>query len=149
MHSPPAFQVSIVHFGVWRALCAGMAAAAVLTAVMWAATMAGHSAWVWLWPLAVSAGCAMLLRRPMPFRLRWDTQDWFVEPGEGRALAGPGALQVALDLGGWMLLRFAPVAGGPARWLPVQCRGHEPAWHGLRSTVYCARSPVDRAVADL
>lgn len=149
MHSPPAFRVSIVHFGVWRALCAGLSAAAVLTAVLWAAAMVDHTAWVWLWPLAVSAGCALLLRRPVPFHLRWDTQDWFVEPGTGRVRAQPGVLQVALDLGGWMLLRFAPTGGGRDRWLPVQRRGHEPAWHGLRSTVYCARPPVDRAVADL
>ena len=149
MHSPPALRVSVVHFGVWRAMCAGFGAAALITSLLWAASI-DMAAWVWAWPVAVAAGCAALMRPPAPFILRWDTQAWHLQPASGlSATSVSGALQVTLDLGGWMLLRLAPAGGGGARWLPVQRLGHESAWHGLRSTVYCARSPGDRAVADL
>jgi hypothetical protein len=81
--------------------------------------------------------------RLQPVSLRWDTQRWHVgvassaghEPASGR-------LTVAVDAGAWMLLRFVPdrrTVWRSGLWLPVQRRGHEPAWHALRSTVYCAR----------
>jgi hypothetical protein len=50
-----------------------------------------------------------------------------------------GRVGVAVDLGAWLLLRFKAEDTLRGRWLPVQRRGHELAWHGLRATVYCAR----------
>jgi hypothetical protein len=47
---------------------------------------------------------------------------------------------VAIDLGGWMLLRFVPGAGGGrARWIALQRHGLEPQWHALRCAVYAPR----------
>ena len=46
-----------------------------------------------------------------------------------------GTLEVAMDLGGLLLLRLV----GQRRtrvWLPVQRRGLESQWHGLRCAVY-------------
>ena len=86
-----------------------------------------------------------------------------------------GALSVALDLGDWMLLRFCaheethgrpkvphpprgaddvcrrpggalkPCRGSRVTWLPVQRRGMEPHWHGLRCAVYSPRPALDAA----
>jgi len=83
------------------------------------------------------------LMRCQPLSIRWDTQRWNLGPewsaGEE---PWPGRLDVALDLGAWMLLRFQPdVATGQrrAQWVPVQRRGMESAWHALRCAVYSAR----------
>jgi hypothetical protein len=53
-----------------------------------------------------------------------------------------GELQVAIDLGAWMLLHFVPDVGHRAcsvSWLPVQRRGLESQWHALRCAVYSPR----------
>jgi hypothetical protein len=85
--------------------------------------------------LMLMAGASRALRMP-PVDLRWDTQRWHIG-------IAPGNLTIALDLGGWMLLRFdpdSPLPGGSrTTWLPVQRPGLEPHWHALRCAVYCAR----------
>ena len=98
---------------------------------------------------ALVAGAAPLLRCPAR-SLRWDTAQWHLGPA-GTAGDEPhtGRLVVAIDLGGWMLLRFEHDLTRRWRritWLPVQRRGLESQWHALRCAVYCAR-PVEGHVA--
>ena len=60
-----------------------------------------------------------------------------------------GELAVAIDLGAWMLVRFAPesAAGGPSRrwrpaWIALQRRGLEAHWPTLRCALYSARAAL-------
>ncbi len=81
--------------------------------------------------------------------LRWDTQCWHLSPGDGPPQAG--RLNVHVDLGVWMLLRFVPGESQTWRrrgiWLPIQRRGHASSWHVLRATVYCAKPESMPSVA--
>jgi hypothetical protein len=150
MHASPSFQMDVRHFGQWRGLCVLLA---VLAFVAWAAWAVRAAA---MWPGAVAAGGVTLLiaslalwrwmRQWQPSSLRWDTQQWFLGPVHTRGQEpAAGRIEVCLDLGDWLLLRFEPEGvrrwGLPrgSAWLPLQRRGHELPWHALRSTVYCAR----------
>ena len=159
MRAPPAFQVKVCRHGLWRAGVASLIAITSAVVVAWLA--AGDE----VAPLALRLtaglfGVAALLAgttllRQTALSLRWDGRDWHLGPA---ASAGdepwPGRLAVAIDTGGWLLLKFEH-AGGPARrrttWLPVQRRGLESQWHALRCAVYCARpapgSDTDSTVA--
>ncbi len=87
---------------------------------------------------------------PRPFVLRRDADQWqLVQGSKGPAMAGE--VQIALDFGAWLLLRFVPdTAGGRSRWLAVQRRGLEPHWHALRCAVYAPhrKQPAAGASAD-
>ena len=111
-------------------------------------------AWIWMQPspmptsaiaiALLSVVTALWLVRLMcqtpPLTLHWDSQRWqLARDGGGERV---GELAVALDLGGWMLLRFTPDATyrSPATvWIPLQRPGLEPQWHALRATLYSAR----------
>lgn len=140
---PPEFHLH--RFGLWRGgialLC--MLAGAAVTAGWWpqrddplvgamAAVAAGIVGWA-----------AWSARRPVSVRLRWDSQDWFVGLDGEREPAGPCRLDVAIDLGIWMLLRTMATDGAGRRvWIPAQRAGHEGQWHALRRAVYFPRPTV-------
>ena len=142
-------------FGAWRFVVAFIVCVAGVALGTWAVRAAATHPLAFIGSLLVFGLCATLLARQV-FRLqavslRWYTQRWHLGPA-GMAGHEPvsGQVAIALDLGGWMLLRFLPEAGLPRRrgvWLPVQRRGHEAAWPALRSTVYCARPVPLPAVA--
>ena len=144
MRAAPAFQLTIDRFGAWRTALA----------VPWLAAACALGAWLLAgeWTLPRTAACVMgllplaaypWLARVPPMSLRWDTETWRLGPVVLRGEEPwPGRLAVAIDLGPWMLLKFAHhVTDRRARitWLPVQRRGLEPQWHALRCAVYCAR----------
>lgn len=105
--------------------------------------------------LVAVLGCSLV--RLAPFSLRWDGQAWHLGPPASRGNEpAVGELQVAIDLGGWLLLRWRPLpdrsARASPRWLPVQRRGLEPHWHALRCAVYSPRpalGPATGAAPDL
>jgi hypothetical protein len=70
--------------------------------------------------------------------LRWDGQDWLLASPDGRPdLRGDAALM--LDLGPWMLVRFAPAAAGrarAARWLALTITQDAARWAGLRGALW-------------
>lgn len=107
--------------GAWRAALAvlrGLAVAALL-------------AWVgpWLAPLALAVAAWSWRRVSLAVpRLSWDGAAWRLDGAAGRA-------EPALDLGGWMLIRFAPEAGAIA-WLPVSPAADPAAWGALRAALY-------------
>jgi hypothetical protein len=147
MRAAPAFQVSLRHFGVWRACIGGLAAMGLASMAAWAAARDPSFGWPvsamlvagGFWFLAVVIS---LLRTP-PVSLRWDGSVWYLgEPETGAVDMTAGDLRVIIDLGPWMLLRFAttlPNGRTLATWLPVQRRGLEAKWHGLRCSVYSPR----------
>jgi hypothetical protein len=147
MRASPPFQVSVTRFGVWRLAVVGLIVLAAAVLVAWLASRDEFTALGWQLA-AGAAGTGLLasslaLVRIAPLSLRWDSQSWHLGPA---ASAGDepwrGSLAVALDLGGWMLLRFEhDDAARPRRfsWLPIQRSGLEDHWHALRCAVYCAR----------
>jgi len=114
----------------WRMLHALLAAAAAASLVAWGllhggaqeASAGAASAVAAL--LAAAAG--WFAARPESAELRWDGQAWWLDGAAGR-------VDVMMDLGPWMLLRFRPAAG-VSRWLPVPGAG--PTRHGLRAALY-------------
>lgn len=152
MHAPAAFQLSVSHYGVWRGALGLMALLVLATAAVWAGAgaLAGPG---WVGLLGLTALLPLWrLGRCGAVSLRWDTQCWHLGPLATRGQEPwSGRMQVALDLGDWMLLRLQPAGPTPFRrsghWLPVQRRGHEQVWHTLRCTLYCAHSDAGRAAA--
>ena len=97
------------------------------------------------WTAAAAAFGAWQARRALPAdgkTLVWDGASWALttHASRGGAPAGITAaevrvpiaqVQIALDLGAWLLLRLQAETGG-SRWQVVRAACVGPAWHGLR-----------------
>ena len=152
MRSAPPFDISVKHYGVWRAglLLLGATACASLAAWWWAQPVPAPG---WAGAVAAVGGlmslvCVAAAWSIPPLSLRWDRQSW--QLSRRGAPEQAGSVQVGLDLGSWMLLRFRPDAASGAHvptWLPVQRRGLEAQWHALRCAVYSPRPAVGVAAA--
>jgi hypothetical protein len=99
--------------------------------------------------LAVAALAARHLRQPQR-QLIWDGAAWAVESAQGGRQAGQVTLM--LDLGRWMLVRFAPaeLAATLGRappwlqlWLPLSSRDAGASWSGLRAALYALPAQGD------
>jgi hypothetical protein len=65
--------------------------------------------------------------------LRWDGQTWLCDDVAGDA-------RLALDLDGWLLLRFVPTdAVAPSRWIAASRAAANGPWTALRSALYSRR----------
>jgi hypothetical protein len=149
MASPPPFTFSADAPASWRvAVWLVVALACAALAIWWWQRPAPAPWWV---GGAVVAGCAGAIacglatwHQPRSV-LHWDRQDWLLESGTAAPRAG--TLEVAIDLGSWMLLRFVPVPGGRSgpellavRWLAVERGRLGFEWHALRCTLYAPRT---------
>lgn len=156
MHAAPAFQVVVRDFGIWRGTVVSIAALDLLTIAAFCVEQVSNPGNVLFGVVAMAAlgitaalataWVAVTLFRVSPSLLRWDGRVWrlsFADPVRGADdLADRvGSLTVAIDLGSWLLLRFAADGPGPGliRWLPVQRFGLESHWHALRCAVFGAR----------
>lgn len=150
MRASPAVEVVVCRSEWWRLGVAAVSVAGLIVAGLWAHGESSHLGigammplWVVLMFVTAAASTCVSLR---PTLLRWDGECWRVSEGavSGSAITGgdaaTGRLEVAIDLGAWMLLRFWPDESRPlhrrSRWLPVQRRGLERQWHALRCAVY-------------
>ena len=143
MRPSPSFQVALRRFGIWRGVVAALAALGCVAMFMW---LLGRDPRVPLEAASVALGAlatvglAVSLGRVDAADLRWDGRCWHLnQPAAPQGEPVPGNLQVAMDLGPWMLLRFmaiAPASGARVVWLPVQRRGIEAQWHALRCAVH-------------
>ena len=155
MRAIAACQFTLTRFGVWRAAIAGLLVCVLASLAVW---------WLarpidWQWRFAAAAGLAALaavalaasLIQIKAVSLRWDGQRWHLGPADSAGHEPfAGDLSVALDLAGWMLLRFRAdlrVRGSAVSWLPVQRRGLEGRWHALRCAVYSPRPAPDADAA--
>ena len=155
MRAAPPLAFTVSRFGVWRAALVLLAALGVATMALW---------WVGAdrprppaLALAAAAGALMSAlplvhsRRLPACTLRWDGQRWHLTTA-GLGSESAGRLAMAIDLGGWLLMRFAADASAvpprPARATlsPLQRRGLEREWHAIRSTLHSAR-PVPGGAA--
>jgi hypothetical protein len=149
MRAAPAFQVSLRRFDVWRIAVLALFVLGATFLIHWLLARDSPRGWSLIAAasvgLAALAAAALTLWRTAPTDLRWDGACWHLKrPG---SVALSGSISVTLDLGQWMLLRFAPALGkGPIAviWLPAQRRGIETQWHALRCAVHSPR-PSKRA----
>ena len=147
MRAIAACQFEISRFDVWR-LCVVVFTGSVVVSlsVWWLSRPDASLGWTAAAVLALMVAALVLgrsLLRTPAASLRWDGQDWHLESlGAAPRPTASGALSVALDFGGWMLLRFQAHEGSQrprVEWLPVQRQGLEAQWHALRCAVYSAR----------
>jgi hypothetical protein len=146
MPAPAAVSIVLGRFGVWRfgtGLLLLLASTA-LAAWSWAGTAFDVRAFAAAAVACLAiAAAAWSTRTTGPVLLRWDGRQWFVGPGMvPGADSGATDVSVALDLGGWMLLRLRPTSAARWRatvWLPAQQLGHEAHWHAFRCAVYSPR----------
>ena len=155
-------DIEVREFSVWRAAVLVTLAAALSVQLLWLTdtaalfepldSRAGRTSWI-------AAGAAFIvlvsgggLWRVRPQVLRFDGVDWHC----GSAAIGadqpvPGRVDVCLDLGQWMLLRFVPRASSRwarSTWLPMQRAALPDQWHGLRCALYAPRAAMAAAATD-
>lgn len=144
MRASPPIEVALNRFGVWRGALFVLVCATTSVIAAWIVLSREqqHVMVVIAAAVAAMAGVAMVAATAStePVDLRWDGARWQLTPRDpGSGEPAIGHLTVAIDLGFWMLLRFvADVPEGRRRvtWLPVQRRGLEAQWHGLRCAVF-------------
>ena len=135
------FELRLSRFGVWRVAIWLVAGAAIAAVAAWAVAMldsqpeAGRTLVmaVAVGLLLATGGLAISLARVEGGLLTCSDGLWTFVPDSGQARTG--MLQVAVDLGAFLLLRLVE----PRRtivWLPVQRRGVEAQWHALRCAAY-------------
>jgi RNA polymerase sigma-70 factor, ECF subfamily len=146
MHAAPPVRMKLASEAGWRAFVVVVAAAAAANLASWLAALADATA---LPAIAISmAACA--LGAAVAWRavwqggdgiLNWDGADWSWAPDSQEPATG--TLHVTIDLGAWMLLRFAP-ANAPRRvtWLAASRRQAAGAWPRWRAALL-ARRPND------
>jgi hypothetical protein len=150
MRTSSPIQVSIRRFVRWRVATTALAVAALGSIVAWFALatipLAARVAVAGLCVTAIVHATRWLLLMPTrPTDLRWDGTRWLVaRHGAPAQEAEPVDLDVALDLGGWMLLRLRAGAPGTRRrvvWLPVERAALGADWHPLRCAVHAWHAP--------
>ena len=153
MRAAPAIQVLLRQFGAWQAAIGSLLLIAELCLGGWLIGREVQDVWHQVGVLIAALALLPLagsLARTRVLQLGWDGQGWTVQSLPLVAGVAPiaGEITVAVDLGLWMLLRFRSHTRSRwslPQWLPVQRRGVEAKWHGLRCAVY---SPRPRAASD-
>src|SRR6185437_7124135 len=127
MRGSPSCVIHVRRFRLWRPAIVVLVAASLATLGAWAAlapqaSAVGARIVVALAATAILALGASLLRTP-PVTLRWDGVGWSVFwPGVPALPPMPVELDVALDLGAFLLLRLCgrdAVGRRRVRWIPT------------------------------
>jgi hypothetical protein len=149
MRETVSFEVRLRRFDVWQLAVAVVASIAVAGVVAWAVALldsqtpsAGAGVVGLAAALAVATvAVALSLARVEGGLLACRDGAWTFVTDAGTIRTG--ALEVAIDLGAFVLIRLGDRRRS-SLWLPLQCRGLEPQWHGLRCAVY-SPPPAARA----
>jgi hypothetical protein len=140
VHAAPPVRVTFGRSAGWVVFTAVLGAAAAANVAAWVAMRSGLSVAGWLALAAAVAGglatAAWMWHRQAPGLLEWDGERW-------RWAGCDGDARVAIDLGGWMLLRFSAAAAGHA-WIAASRGQTKGAWTALRSALF-SRRPADLA----
>ncbi len=129
MRAAPPVAVTASGGRPWQATQAVLPALAVAALAAWALQWLDGPVWLSA-PMALLTGAvAWPTARPQAADLRWDGANWSVD-------GQPGRLAVALDLGGFLLLRLRPPRPGRERWLAVTAAEAGAAWPALRGALY-------------
>ena len=152
MHAAPPVRIRVVTDRLahgFALTCACMAAASVTA---WALSWTGANAEVIRLAVALAAATAaalgwLVLRRRADAAglLTWDGACWQWAPAAGAPRQG--TVQVMIDLGPWLLLRFSPgIAPVTGVWLAISRHVTAGQWSAWRATLYAPR-PADAALA--
>jgi hypothetical protein len=141
------FEASLRRFEVWRGAVVVVGVLAISALTAWALAMSASEpepgamlvAAVAVLLGVVTAWAIWSLTRVERGVLSCRDGTWTFVSDVGAARSG--VLEVAIDLGAFLLLRLD--RGGAGLWLPVQRRGLESQWHALRCAVYAPPALVD------
>ena len=146
------FELRLRRFGVWRVAVWLVAGAAIAAVAAWTVAMldsqpeSGRALVMAVAAglLLATTGLAISLARVQAGLLTCSDGLWAFAPDRGRRRTG--TLEVAVDLGAFLLLRLVEQRRTIV-WLPVQRRGVESQWHALRCAAYsplplAARAPT-------
>ena len=144
--APPVRWACAANLG-WLATQLALNSTAAAVGVAW---LAGWNGWSSPVPLAAGLGGAALAAfvswrglRHGPVAVEWNSGHWSLQDTTGRHR--PGQLDVMIDLGGWLLLRFRPEDGSLRRrshWFATSCGGRHAAWSAFRAALYSS-APFD------
>jgi hypothetical protein len=139
MRAPTALEA--LPSRIWCRAVTAVLAATAATIATWCVT-SGDVVSLWMRASVAVASLALavwILRLLVaaPAGLRWTGAAWELLPAGGCEPVR-GNPTVALDFGGWMLLRFVAEGSGHVVWLPAERRGDAAAWHALRTALYSA-----------
>jgi len=150
------FELRLRRFGVWRVAVWLVDGAAMAAVAAWTVAMLDsqpESGRVLVMAVAAglllaTTGLAISLARVEAGLLTCSDGLWAFAPDRGQRRTG--TLEVAVDLGAFLLLRLVEQRRTIV-WLPVQRRGVESQWHALRCAAYsplplAARAPTVGAV---
>jgi hypothetical protein len=142
MRAAPPVQASSCSAGLWLSIQQALYALGTAVAAWWVgARLFGASASLAFASLGLGLVAALIARQALmapTWQLAWDGGSWQLHaPGrEERA----GRVEVMLDLGSWMLVRFSPQIGARPRlgavWLPLSRRSAAAAWPALRVALH-------------
>lgn len=138
MDAAPAVEVRLVPDRASRGAVAALLGAVAASLAGWALALAQAPSAV----QAVVAALAAVATGVAAWRrggvdgaaLRWDGLGWHWAP-DGDAPEVAGALSAAIDLDGWLLLRF-DAFGGRRHWMALSRARHGARWHALRCAVH-------------
>ena len=146
------FELRLRRFGVWRVAVWLVDGAAMAAVAAWTVAMLDsqpESGRVLVMAVAAglllaTTGLAISLARVEAGLLTCSDGLWAFAPDRGQRRTG--TLEVAVDLGAFLLLRLVEQRRTIV-WLPVQRRGVESQWHALRCAAYsplplAARAPT-------
>lgn len=150
MRHPPAFQVEAAPGRAWCLAWALLVMLASASVLAWVSALKGLPPALLLLAPLPGLWAGWRFQRQPPRSLRWDGQTWLL--GQAASRGGEtrqGSLRPMLDLGGWMLLRFADRPGrrfGKGRSYLALSRADMPQqWPLLRLTLYSAAGPSEPA----
>ena len=135
MRQAPPIALTLSGAGAWRVAQVALPALAAAVLLAWAAASVALT----LAAAAIVGVVAWRTGTPKPVHLQWTGEHWAVD---GQA----GEVDLMLDLGPWMLLRFRPSAGRRL-WLPVPRVEAGAAEQGLRAALYARGSTALRRQA--
>jgi hypothetical protein len=142
VHAAPPVRVTLRRGAGWPLFVGSCAAAAAANTVAWALMRSEVSP---VWPYAVAAmalagtlAAAWARAAAGQGDMAWDGAQWQWQ-GE------TGQVRVCIDLGGWVLLRFAR-ASGSRDWIAASRAQTQGPWSAWRAALY-ARHAADRLAA--
>jgi hypothetical protein len=139
MRAAPAVAVEAMPTARLRTIQALLAAGAAASLAAWAVQHLGRfDVAAWAGAAAAAVGAALGWRAPTTLRARlaWTGAGWELQlPGSGGGGESTAPPEVALDLGGWMLVRVRRPGRGSV-WAEVSQGSAGAAWLAWRTAVY-------------
>lgn len=151
MRPPPPVEHVLASGRAERGLIAAVSVLAACALLAWAMAWAEQAAWPAVlatalpaWAAGLWLGQRLLPVAAAPRRLRWTGTQWQLD-----GAAGALCVDVQLDLGAWLLLRWRSAAGGRGGWAVLRRRDAPQAWHALRVALQAqaGQRPVQADVA--